>query len=48
MSRHNFTSSKICNLDETGNSTVQVCPKIMCVTGSKQVESVANGTLSVE
>ena len=24
MSRHNITSSKICNLDETGNSTLQV------------------------
>jgi len=48
MSRHNITSSKICNLDETGNSSVQVSPKIICAKGSKQVENVANVTVIVE
>jgi len=48
MSPHNITYSKICNLDETGNSSVQVSPKLICGKGNKQVESVANGTVIVE
>jgi hypothetical protein len=30
LSRHNLISDKICNLDETGNSAVDVLPKIIC------------------
>jgi len=48
MSRHNITSSKISDLDETGSSTVYVCPKIICGNASKQVEIVENGTVFVE
>ena len=40
-------SSKIFNLDETGNSTVQVCPNLICVKGSKLEESVVNVTVIV-
>jgi transposase-like protein len=37
LTRHNFSSRRIYNLDETGNSTVHVPPKILCAKGTKQV-----------
>jgi hypothetical protein len=40
MSRHSFTANNIYNLEETGNSTVHVPPKIICAKGIKQVWSV--------
>jgi len=48
MSRHNIRASKICKLDETGNSTVQVSPKIICAKGMRQLEGVANVTVIVD
>jgi len=47
-SRHNITFSRIFKLDETGNSTFQVCPKLICAKGNKQLETVANGTVIAE
>ena len=38
----NFIATKICNLDETGNSTVHVPPKIICAKGIKQVGIVTS------
>jgi hypothetical protein len=43
MSRQKFSGNKICNLDETCNSTVLVPPKIICAKGMKQVGSVTSG-----
>ena len=48
MSRHNITARKICNLDETRNSTVQFSPKIISAKGIVQVESVGNVTVIVD
>jgi len=48
ISRHNITSCRIFKLDETGNSTFQVYPKIICAKGSKLVENVSNGTVIAE
>jgi hypothetical protein len=43
MSRHKFSANKIYNLEETGNYTVHVPPKIICAEGIKQVRSVTSG-----
>jgi hypothetical protein len=43
MSRHKFPANKIYNLDNTGNSTVHVPPKIICAKGIKKVGSVTSG-----
>jgi hypothetical protein len=39
-SGHKFSANKIYNLDETGNSTVCVPPKIIFAKGLKKVGSV--------
>jgi hypothetical protein len=43
LTRHNFSSRRIYILDETGNSTAHVPPKILCAKGTKQVGSVTSG-----
>lgn len=43
LSRSNFTPDRIYNLDETGNSTVHVPPKIIATKGTKQVGCMTSG-----
>lgn len=43
LSRDQFDANKIYNLDETGNSTVHVPPKIIAPRGAKQVGSMTSG-----
>lgn len=43
LSRSHFTPDRIYNLDETGNSTVHVPPKIIATKGSKQVGCMTTG-----
>jgi len=45
VSRHNITTSKICNLDETRNSPFQVFPKFISAKGIVQLDSVCNVTV---
>jgi hypothetical protein len=45
---HNFTANKIHKLNETGNSTSHVSPKIICAKEIKQVGSVGNVTMIVD
>jgi hypothetical protein len=40
MSKHKFPTNKICNLSETGNSTIHVHDKIICHKRTEQVGSV--------
>lgn len=47
MDRHKFHANDIYNLDETGNSTVHVPPKIICAKGTKQIGSVTSGERGV-
>lgn len=43
LSRSHFTPDRIYNLDETGNSTVHVPPKIISTKGTKQVGCMTSG-----
>jgi len=43
MLRHDFLSSRIWNLDETGVITVQKLKKIITQKGSKQVNFITSG-----
>jgi len=43
LSRSHFTPDRIYNLDETGNSTVHVPPKIIATKGTKQVGCMTSG-----
>lgn len=47
LSRHTFTQHNIYNLDETGNSTVHVPPKIIAPKGIKQVGSMTSSERGV-
>jgi hypothetical protein len=41
--RHKFSAIVFCNLDETGNYTIYVHPKIICTKGIEQVGIVNSG-----
>lgn len=43
ISRFKISPDKIYNLDETGNSTVHVPPKVLATRGEKQVGSMTSG-----
>ena len=43
LQRHHFDPSRIYNVDETGVSTVQACPKVFAKRGVKQVEAMTSG-----
>lgn len=43
LSRYKFDPSRIYNLDETGNSTVHVPPKVIAAKGEKQIGSMTSG-----
>jgi len=45
---HNITANKMCNQEETGNSCVQISPKIICANGIKQVGKMWNVTMIVD
>lgn len=45
--RFNFNPSNIYNLDETGNTTVHVPPKVLAAKGQKQIGSVTSGERGV-
>lgn len=43
MQKYNFSPDKIYNIDETGNTTVHVPPKILAIKGIKQIGSMTFG-----
>ena len=43
LQRHHFDPSRIYNVDETGVSTVQACPKVFVKRGVKQVGAMTSG-----